>query len=206
MGSLRVKEDGKMNYGKIKESIKSLAEQDLSISDSDILVWCNQAIERINVELSVSIPELTGTDSEEPAFDKRFHESLVLFSNAKYRESDADFNSASYFMAQFNDMLRKMQKEMEIQPSQQTENTQQITVTDATQMVYPLRIPLGSYYSTILIYLNDILLDSNSYLVSPELQTVTFKGVILQVGDKITVKYEYSPYLNNPPYQWWSSF
>jgi hypothetical protein len=192
-----------MQYLQMKNAIKSLAEQDLSISDSDILVWVNQGINRINVDLEVNIPEITGSDTEEPAFDRKYHESLVVFANAKYRESDADFNSASYFIAQFNDMIRKMQRTMEIPPSADS-NAQQVVVTDATQTVYKLSIPIGAYYGTIRIYKNDIAIDENSYQVSPEMQTVTFKDVTLLVGDKITVKYEGSPYLDAAPYPWWN--
>ena len=191
-----------MQYSEIKTQVRSLAEQDLSIQDADILAWVNQAINRINVDLNAAYKKLTGTDAEVPAFDERFHESLIVFANAKYRESDADFNSASYFIAQFNDMIRKMQREMVV-PVQFSKDPslQQIDVTNATTMVYSITTPPEDYYSTISIYLNGAILDPSTYTISYDGKTLTLLNVTLQVGDRVTVKSEES---YNKPHVWWN--
>lgn len=193
-----------MTYDEIAEAIVSLAENDQSIDDVAMSTWVSQAINRINVALNVNFPSsISGTDV--PAFDSRYHEALVIFGVAKYRESDSAYNDAQYFMVQFNEMLKTMQRDMEIPPSYKKDyNHQQIVVTNATTFMYNLDIPYGSYFDDIIVYLNDKLVDNKNYAVSMSNKTITFTAVSFVVGDKITIKFENNSDLNAPPYQWWT--
>lgn len=197
-----------MQLADIKTYVKNLAEQDLSIQDADILRWINSAIDRINVALQADIPKITTQpDTYEPEFDSRFHESLILFANAKYRESDADFNSAGYFMNEFNSMLITMQRDMNIKPSQRKDrDVQQIVVTNASTLVYNLTMPYGSYFDLIQVYKNDVLVDPINYRLTLNTKQITFQGITLAVNDKITVVFENNSDLNNPPYEWWTGW
>lgn len=194
-----------MTADEIIEAIITLAEGDQSISDVAVHRWIAQGIDRINMALHTSIPNsIIGT--EEPQFDKRFHESLVLFGIAKYRESDSDYAAGQYFLAQFEDMVRVMQRDMVIQPSIRTDyNVQQIVVTNILTFMYTLTIPSGSYYDTIKVYRNDSLLNSNTYMINVTAQTLTLVGITLVLNDKITVEFENNSDLNDPPYQWWGN-
>jgi hypothetical protein len=190
-----------MKMDEIMDAIISLAENDQSIDDVAMSTWVAQGINRINVALNTNFPSsLSGSD--EPAFDSRYHESLVIFGVAKYRESDSAYSDAQYFMQQFETMLQKMQRDMVVPPSYQTDyNYKQIVVTDATTFVYNLDIPSGSYFDEIVVYLNDVPL-TTGYAISQLNGTITFTTT-LTVKDKITVKFENNSDLNNPPYQWW---
>lgn len=194
-----------MTFDEIMESIVSLAENDQSIDDVAMTGWIRDAINRINVALGATFPSsFDGTDK--PAFDERYHEALIIFGVAKYRESDADFNSASYFMQQFNDMLIVMQRDMVVPPSYKNDyNYKQIVITDVTVMVYNLNIPSGSYFDEIEVYQNDVLVTPSYYRINQRLGTITFTGLTLTEGDYITVKFENNSDLNNPPYQWWGT-
>lgn len=193
-----------MTYDEIAEAIVSLAENDQSIDDVAMSTWVSQAINRINVALNVNFPSsISGTNV--PAFDSRYHEALVIFGVAKYRESDSAYNDAQYFMVQFNEMLKTMQRDMEIPPSYKKDyNHQQIVVTNAITFMYNLDIPYGSYFDDITVYLNDKLVDNKNYAVSMNNKTITFTTVSFVVGDKITIKFENNSDLNAPPYQWWT--
>jgi hypothetical protein len=187
----------------IMDAIISLAENDQSIDDVAMSTWVSQGINRINVALKTNFPSsLAG--SEEPAFDSRYHESLVIFGVAKYRESDSAYADAQYFMQQFNDMLLQMERDMEIPPSDQTDyNYKQILVTNAGTVVYNLDIPYGSYFDDITVYLNDNpLVNRTDYNINQGTGTLTMIAA-LTVNDKITVKFENNSDLNNPPYSWW---
>jgi hypothetical protein len=191
-------------FEEIKESIMSLAENDQSIDDVAMETWIKQAINRINVALSSKIPT-TIIASQEPLFDERFHEALVLFGVAKYRESDSSYNDAQYFMGQFDDMVRVMQRDMELLPSTRMDyNHRQIVVTNNTIMSYTMDIPYGSYFDSITVYQNDKQVDPNYYSTSLQNGTLTFKGITLANGDKITIKFENNSDLNEPPYSWWT--
>lgn len=194
-----------MNVDEITEAIISLAENDQSIDDVAMNGWISQGINRINVALNSNFPSsLSGTDV--PAFDSRYHESLVIFGVAKYRESDSAYNDAQYFMGQFNDMLTVMQRDMVVAPSYKTDyNYQQILVTNITTLVYNLDIPYGSYFDDINVYLNNIPLVSSEYTISQPNKTITLKGVTLVLNDKITIKFENNSDLNSPPYLWWGN-
>lgn len=195
-----------MQLSEIRNYIKSLAENDLSISNADIERWINSGIDRINMALQCAIPKVTGkNDAYIPEFDERFHESLVLFGNAKYRESDADFSSAQYFMATFNDMLMQMQRDMELKPSTRRDfNVQQIVVSDVSILNYKLTMPYGSYFDTIKVYKNDVEIDAINFRINLTNREIIFQGIALVVNDKITIVFENNSDLNEPPYSWWT--
>ncbi len=186
--------------------VKSLSENDQSILDEDIYRWVDSAIDRINVACQCNIPKTTGQPTTyEPEFDPRFHEALLLFAEARYRESDSDYNSAAYFMSTFNDMIRVMQRDMIIKPSQRVDYTiQQIVVTDATVLTYNLTMPISSYYSNLVVYYNDAELDKSNYKIAINTKTITFYNQ-LAVNDKITIEFVDDSALNNAPYEWWES-
>lgn len=193
-----------MKMSEIHASVRSLSENDLSIPTADIDRWVDDAINRINTTLEANIPTVSGKGADYiPEFDPRYHEILVLFAANRYRESDADFNSAQYFLANFNDMLMDMQRDMHVPPSlKQHHDYQQINVTDAGQTVYYLSMPTGSYFDLVRVYINDAEVNPRSYSISFSNRTITMK-TSLSVMDKITVQFENNSDLNYPPYQWW---
>lgn len=194
-----------MMMSEIIAKVKSLAENDQSIANADITGWVDDAIGRINQAMKSNIPTTAGnTTSLVPAFDVRFHEALVIFAVAKYRESDADFQSAQYFSMQFDDMVRTMQRDMTLLPSVRVDDQiQQIIVTNASVFTYNLIMDYGSYFDYVSVYKNDILVDPLNYSTSLQKRQITFKGITLAVNDKITILFENNSDLNNPPYQWW---
>jgi len=194
-----------MKMSEIITKVKSLAENDQSIVNTDITNWVGDAINRINQAMQCNIPTTGGnTTTLVPAFDVRFHEALVQFSVGRYRESDSDYNGAMYWMNKFETMLNQMQRDMQLNPSTRVDyNVQQITGIASTQ-VYSLSIPYGSYFDIINVYVNDILKDgSNDYTVSVDNKNITFINVTIAANDKITIIFENNSDLNNPPYEWW---
>lgn len=193
-----------MTYDEIVEAIISLAENDQSIDDIAVSRWIANGIDRINVALNTTFPSsLSGSNS--PAFDERYHESLIIFGVAKYRESDSSYSDAQYFMQQFNDMLMTMQRDMEILPAfRKDKDVQQIVVTNATTMVYDLSMPYGSYFDYISVYKNNVLVESTTYRINSSTKKISLVGVTLTIGDKITIVFENNSDLNAPPYAWWT--
>lgn len=196
-----------MMMSEIITKVKSLAENDQSIANSDITGWVDDAINRINVSLRTNFPTTGGnTTTLVPAFDARFHEALVLFAVAKYRESDSDYQAGQYFLNLFDDMQRVMQRDMYVPPRYRMDGTiQQITVTNASTMVYTLTMPQGSYYDDIQVYQNDNVIDPMNYIINQFNKTITFKNVTFAVNDIITIDYELNSVLNQPPYEWWGN-
>jgi hypothetical protein len=193
-----------MTYDEIVEGIISLAENDQSIDDIAVSRWISNGIDRINTTLNAHFPSsLSGTDV--PAFDERYHECLIIFGVAKYRESDSSYGDADYFMNQFNNLLMSMQRDMEVPPAfRKDRDTQQIVVTDVTTMVYDLGMPYGSYFDYINVYKNNVLLKSTDYRVSSISKQLILINVSLLINDKITIVFENNSDLNAPPYQWWT--
>lgn len=196
-----------MKMSEIIYNVKSLAENDQSIPNTSITKWVDDAIQQINMALKCNIP-LTGGDTSSlvPAFDPRFHEALVLFSVAKYRESDSDYQAGQYFKGLFQDMIRQMQRDMYISPSlRMDESVQQIVVTDITIVSYTLNMPFGSYFDNVNIYQNDNLVDTRYYTINQYNKALTLTGLTLSVNDKITIDYELNSTTNQPPYEWWGN-
>lgn len=193
-----------MTMDEILESVIELAENDQSIDDGSVIRWVNQAINRINTAVECNIPLVSDIGAVVPAFDERYHESLVLFCVSKYRAADSSYGDADYFMAQFNDMVKDMQRDMVIQPSiRKGDGYQQIIVPIETPYTYTLDIPYGSYFSKLEVFHNDKLLDGSQYRVNLTSKLLILTGISLVYNDKITVHYESGADLNNPPHQWW---
>lgn len=193
-----------MTYDEIVEGIISLAENDQSIDDVALARWIANGIDRINITLNTDFPSSI-SGSEEPAFDSRFHEALIIFGVAKYRESDSSYNDAQYFMQQFNDMLMVMQRDMTIPPVfRKDKDVQQIVVENPTTMVYDLSMPYGSYFDYIQVYKNSELVNPINYRITLNTKKITFQGISLVPDDVITIVFENNSDLNAPPYQWWT--
>ena len=194
-----------MQMSEIISKVKSLAENDQSIPNADITGWVDDAINRINQALKTNIPTTGGnTTTLVPSFDTRYHESLVLFAVSKYRESDSDYQAGQYFLSLFDDMVRVMQRDMDINPSVRADaNVQQIVITDVNDLIYDLYMPYGSYFDEIKVYQNDTLVKPTYYTLSLTSNTITFVGLSLSVNDKITIVFELNSDLNAPPYEWW---
>jgi hypothetical protein len=194
-----------MQLSEIKAYVKSLSENDQSIADADIIRWIDSGIRKLNQLLKCNIPLTTGQpDTYVPAFDSNYHDVLLYFAEAKYRESDSDYQSAQYFTNMFNEMVMDMQRDMKLNPSIRTDpQVQQITVTSADTLVYNLTMNYGSYFDVFDVYQNDVWVDPKYYKISMQNKQITFTGITLAVNDKITIVFENNSDLNNPPYQWW---
>lgn len=198
-----------MNITDIIRKTKRLADDDQSILTSDIQDWIDLAIDRINQALKCNIPYITGlTLSTIPSFDTRFHEILVNYCVAKYREGDSDYSSAQYFMKLFDDMLDVMQRDMTLNPSIRMDyNVLQLTPPDTTGIISTVNLPFGSYFDQIFTYQNDV--DISKYCTYNSIsQTLTIditNITNLTTTDKITVVFENNSDLNAPPFQWWGS-
>jgi hypothetical protein len=195
-----------MNMTEIFAAVKELAENDQSIADATITRWIDQGINRINQALQSNIPKTSGQpETYVPAFDERFHESLVLFGAAKYYEGDSSYNNAQYFMGEFDSMVNTMQRDMVLKPSTIVDyNTQQIIVTDTSAFSYTLNMPYGSYFDVIEVFVNDVPVDPKYYTINSATRTLVFIGIPLVLNDKITVRFENNSDLNAAPYSWWT--
>jgi hypothetical protein len=152
-----------------------------------------------------NIPTVTDVGDIVPAFDKRYHETIVNFCVSKYKEMDSAYGDASYFMGQFDEMLKDMQRDLVLLPSTIIDyNHQQIVVSDVTDFTYDLSMPTGSYYDTVSVYLNDIPLKNTNYKTMMNSRSIMFKGLTFVLGDRITIKFENNSDLNEPPYTWWN--
>lgn len=196
-----------MDLATFKRKIKSLAENDQSINDTDITDWMDDAIGRVNRELKTNYAKATGqADTWQPEFDENYHEVILMFAQARYRESDADYQSAQYWDTKVNDIVMNMQRDMKILPSFRADNeVQQIVITDPTNATYNLTMDFGSYFDVLEVYQNDSLVDPSYYKVVLNSKTITFTQT-LEYNDKITIVFQENSDLNNPPYQWWGSW
>lgn len=195
-----------MTLDEIISATRTLAENDQSISQNDIVAWVDMAINRINQALQANIPLTKGKPTTyEPEFDPRYHEALVMFAVSKYYEADSAYANAQYFMQQFENMVSLMQRDMEIKPSMRADyNVQQIVVTDPSVSAYTLNMPYGSYFDTVSVYHNDVPVDLKNYYLNLYNKQIVFTGITLSANDKITIVFENNSDMNNPPYSWWT--
>lgn len=202
-----------MMFSDIHTAIKSLAENDQSIQQADITRWLDAAISKINQACQCNI-SLASANSlgVVPEFDERYHDALVLFGVARYRESDADYQGAMYFMNQFDSMLRDMQRDMYIPYTQRVDYNVFAFNYDEEVPTWDLKLPTSAYYGIINVYLvrggnylYETLVDPKHYTIDASNNTITFKPTLgLTVDDRIAVSYEANSAFENAPYGNWT--
>lgn len=196
-----------MKVDDIIRKVKTLADNDQSIKTSDIQDWIDLGIDEINQSMKSSIPYISGLPTSTiPQFDERYHNVLVQYCVAKYREGDSDYTAAQYFDAQFKDTLNLMQRDMIVAPSLRDDDSIiQLTATSNGQVTYDVpTLPLGSYYGIIQVYQNDVEITEYCKFNSLVKQmTIDTGHVTIANGDKISIDFEINSELNNPPYTWW---
>lgn len=186
---------------------KRLCDDDQSIQTSDLTDWIDLGIDDINQMLGTNIAHITGqpTNTTSPNFDSRYHQCLVFFCVAKYREGDSDYNAAQYMGKKFEDMLAVMQRDMPLNPSiRKDDNVLQLVAADTTGIFDVSTLDNGAYFSLLLVYQNDK--DISKYCTFNHLteqMTVDIVNAPIAVNDKITIIFEMNSAINNPPYEWW---
>lgn len=197
----------------ITAAIKSLAENDQSISQPDINRWVDAGISRINQACQANFPQVTGqVTSYIPQFDGRYHDSLVIYATARYRESDGDYAGASYFMNQFETYLRDMQRDMYIPYMYRVDYNIQNIVRDEDAYEFTLTLPDSAYYGMIKVYItsfgnviNEKLLESKYYTINADKRTLTLSPAYTwNIDDVISVTYEANAAFETAPYTHWT--
>jgi hypothetical protein len=195
-----------MKVDDIIREVKRLSDDDQSILTSDIQDWIDLGINRINQALKCNIATISSlSTSTIPNFDARYHEILVLFAVAKYREGDSDYTAAQYFMGLFADMLKVMERDMPKNPSIRLDDSIiQLVAADTSGIFNVPTLPTNAYFNNIFVYKNDN--DISQYCTFNSLSKqmiVDIANAPISVNDKITVDYEINSALDTPPYGFW---
>jgi hypothetical protein len=104
------------------------------VGQSIILGWMNDAQNILAARVGANFPSLINSDGTqstvtEPVWDSRFHDILVIYACARYRESDEAMNEASYLDGQFFSRLGDavteitVAEEYKVNPTTEEENT-----------------------------------------------------------------------------------
>lgn len=201
-----------MNLTTIYSRVKSLAENDQSIVNTDIDGWLDSAINKINQMCQSKFPVVSGNaGTYTPQFDDRYHDALVLFAVGRYRESDSDYNGASYFMNQFDSMVRDMQRDMYIPYCFRKDYNVYSFTYDTAKSIWDIDLPPSAYYGTIIVYIaplgnavNEKRLDPKYYTINADDNTITLKATYtFALTDIISLNYEANAAFESPPYGNW---
>lgn len=165
-----------------------------------ILGWFDDAQDRIGVRVGARFPRFLNSDGTqsnvtEPVFDTRYHELLVTYACARYRESDEAIGEAQYLDQLFESSLNECATEMLVEPQyQDDENSQQFLIVAGQTSVTVTKPTFTQYYSSLQVFINGI--ETTNYLINNRLITPL---QVLNVDDIVSVLWEEAHIYNNPP-------
>jgi len=125
-----------------------------------ILDWMDEAQNRIGLRVGAIFPKFLNPDGTqstlaEPVFDNRYHELLVIYACARYRESDEAMNEAQYIDNLFENRLNEAAVYIQVPLTYRDDPfTQQFTAVLA-QTDFPITKPnFFPQFNYLQVYLN----------------------------------------------------
>lgn len=168
-----------------------------------ILGWFDDAQSKIGKRIGARFPKFLNKDGtqstiDEPVFDEDYHELLVTFACARYRESDEAIGEAQYLDGLFESELNECATNMLVPPQyQDDENSQQFVLVDGQSSVTITKPTFTRYYSYIQVFHNGIeLFERQGYVINNNVITLLVSTI---ANDRISVLWEESQIYNNPP-------
>jgi hypothetical protein len=180
--------------------------------DLTVMRWFDRAQARLASAVNASFPKFVTngvfTPTFEPVFDERWHEALVAFACARYKEQEASLNEVANFQQQFDNILKEMTENYEVPLIYRSDRfTQQFTVTDNTVTTFNItKIGYDPSYGNLKVYING-LETTDFYLASDGTKSFTINPTTpLAVNDAITALWEEHYEFLEPPVPWFGSW
>jgi hypothetical protein len=171
-----------------------------------ILGWMDEAQNRIGLRAGAVFPKFLNPDGTqsaltEPVFDNRYHELLVIYACARYRESDEAMNEAQYIDNLFEHRLSEATVYIQVPTIYQDNPFAQQFIAIANQTDFQITKPnFFPHLNYLQVYLNgtpqkrsvDYRLDGNTVKLS----------VPTMLGDQVSCTWEEAEPYNIPPRTW----
>lgn len=174
---------------------------DDTVTTPNAVEWLNSAKNKMAIAVKAKFPDLSQNDTstEYTAIDSKYHEALVMYASARFKEYDGIFSDASFFLQEFNEMVKDFQANFEVPPYYRDDHiSQQFVATQSAQTFTITKLTYDKNQGDLIAYINNIKTDN--YTINSD-GTVTVWDCV--AGDNVTLLWENHVDIVEPPYSWW---
>lgn len=180
--------------------------------DLTVMRWFDAAQLRLASAVNAKFPKFvtngTFTPTVEPVFDEQWHEALVVFACARYKEAEASLNEVANYQQQFDNIVKEMTENYEVPLIYRNDRvSQQFTVTDPTQMTFTItKIGYDPTYGNLKVFING--LETTDFALAWD-GTKAFSinaTTSLVVNDIVTALWEEHYEFQESPVPWWNNW
>lgn len=193
---------------KVQALIKAVQDrlQEDTLEGLIILGWFDEAQNRLGIRTGGNFPRFLNPDGtqstvDEPVFDDRYHELLIIYACARYRESDEAIGEAQYLDSIFETILSECVNTIQIIPMyQDTAYSQQFIATTGQTDFVITKPNFSPRYNELRIYVNNVL-KSTPKDYRMDMNTIRITSGLVE-GDRVSALWEDADLLNDPPQTW----
>lgn len=161
------------------------------------LGWFDDAQNRLAIAVGAKFPQFLTSDGQqtnvdEPAIPEKYHEALVIYAVARYREMDSSTQEMDMMDSRFDSYLAEFRSHYEIPPMYRDSYLDQHFIV-AVEGESTFTITKDSYnpvYTNPKFYVNGV---QNNATTNG--MTFTLQGVTTKVGDTVTATWDDAPSL-----------
>lgn len=190
--------------------------------DDAVYEWFNSGLNQLGVAVQAVFPQLSQT-TDTPVIPSKYHEALVIFAAAKYKERDSSLSESGNFMQQFAEIKKEFNKFYDPPLQYRDDNFSQLFTATAGQLAYVItNSTYDPKYGDLKIFYNGRLLaggvdyqivqaPAGSYSQIQTTNTTTNDpngfmldaSMTINAGDLISAVWEEHADLADPPYDFW---
>lgn len=196
-----------MNLQELKASVWERVDD--APSDITVIKWFDDAQNRLASACDAKFPRFVSNNQFDPNYtpvwDEKWHEALIVFACARYKESEASISEVNNFQTQFEEIKREMSENYQVPPQYRDDRVSQQFTATAGQTTFTItKLGYDPVYGNLKVYVNGI--PTTDYLTPADgSPSFTFNPTtVLNVDDKVTVLWEEHYEYQQAPYGWWS--
>jgi hypothetical protein len=176
-------------------------------ADLTVIKWFDNAQNRLASACNAKFPKFV-TNSQfdpnvSPVFDEKWHEALVVFACARYKEAESSLSEVANFAQQFEELKAEMMENY-IAPLQYRDDrlVQQFTATVGQTDFTITKLGYTETYGNLRAFVNG--LETKDFTHTNDgTNQFTINSPVLSVGDDVTALWEEHYEYTEPPYPWW---
>jgi hypothetical protein len=177
-------------------------------TDLTVIQWFDDAQNRLASALGAKFPKFITNNkfdpTQEPVWDEKWHEALVVFACARYKEMETSLSEVQNFQMQFEDLKAEMTENYQI-PLQYRDDrlVQQFTAIDGQTDFTITKLGYEPVYGDLQVFIN------GNQTTDFRKKTDGTKGFILGAtislvsGDTVTALWDEHYDYQEAPYPWW---
>lgn len=179
-------------------------------ADLTVIRWFDRAQDRLASSVGAKFPRFiangTFDPNTEPVWDEKWHEALVVFACARYKEAESSLNEVQNFQQQFDTLMSEMSENYQIPIQYRDDRLVQQFIAVSNQVSFVIsKLGFDPVYGNLQVFVNGV--ETTDFTLDADTKMFTINATtVVNADDKITALWqEYYDY-DQPPVPWLNSF